>query len=141
MNKCGKINYVFELHQGPSHFARLGPGSTWSRVLSIIKPDKYTVVHGQCLDVGVGGFLLGGGVNVAGSTSKYGLGSENVVEYTMVSAQGEIVTVDEERIVKRTYDGHEVCKNISFLVQQSPQMIYFRYLLFRMRTKTSCSSP
>ncbi len=99
------------------------------------------MVHGQCLDVGVGGFLLGGGVNVAGSTSKYGLGSENVVEYTMVSAQGEIVTVDEERIVKRTYDGHEVCKNISFLVQQSPQMIYFRYLLFRMRTKTSCSSP
>ncbi len=100
--------HIFFIFQGPPRFARLGPGSRWSRVLSIIDPAHYTIVHGQCTDVGVGGFLLGGGVNVAGSTSKYGLGSENVVEYTMVSAEGEVVTVNEDRIVKRTYDGHEV---------------------------------
>ncbi len=58
--------------------------------------------------MGVAGYLLGGGVNVAGSTSKYGLGCENVVEYTTVSAEGEILTINQDRITKRTYDGHEV---------------------------------
>jgi len=54
----------------PPRFARLGPGSTWSRVLDLIPPDQYTLVHGQCTDVGVGGYLLGGGVNIAGSTTR-----------------------------------------------------------------------
>ncbi len=31
---------------------------------------QFTLMHGQCLDVGVGGYLLGGGVNIAGSTNR-----------------------------------------------------------------------
>ena len=83
----------------------LGPGSKWSRVLKILPPSKYTVVHGQCTDVGVGGYLLGGGVNVAGSATHYGIGAENVLEYTMVTADGEVVVVDKDYVVKKTLDG------------------------------------
>jgi hypothetical protein len=28
----------------------LGPGSTWGRVLRLVPPTKYTVIHGQCRD-------------------------------------------------------------------------------------------
>ena len=31
---------------------------------------RYTVIHGECLDVGIGGYLAGGGINVGGSSSK-----------------------------------------------------------------------
>ena len=50
--------------------ARLGPGSSWADVLTRLPPDTWTLVHGQCLGVGVGGFTLGGGVNMVGSTAR-----------------------------------------------------------------------
>ncbi len=37
----------------------LGPGATWGEVLKAIPPENYTLIHGQCLSVGVGGYLLG----------------------------------------------------------------------------------
>ncbi len=95
--------------QGYHHgYARLGPGSRWSRVLSILDPSKMTLVHGQCTDVGVGGYLVGGGVNVAGTTSKYGLGSENVDEYTLVTADARILTVTADGITTRDRYGNAV---------------------------------
>ena len=45
---------------------RLGPGSTWGRVLALIPQQKYTMVHGVCTGVGVGGYLTGGGINYVG---------------------------------------------------------------------------
>ena len=50
--------------------ARLGPGASWADVLARLPPDTWTLVHGQCLGVGVGGFTLGGGVNMVGSTAR-----------------------------------------------------------------------
>ena len=70
---------------------------------------RYTMVHGQCLTVGVGGFILGGGeqllirtqvqnmpvvcmigvsdhhhgnpgINALGTTARYGWGAENVLQ-------------------------------------------------------------
>ena len=35
----------------------IGPGSTWGAVLKKFLPDRYTMVHGVCTGVGVGGFL------------------------------------------------------------------------------------
>ncbi len=67
-----------------------------------------TLVHGQCTDVGVGGYLVGGGVNVAGTTSKYGLGSENVDEYTLVTADARILTVTADGITTRDRYGNAV---------------------------------
>ena len=53
-------------------------------------------MHGQCLGVGVGGFLLGGGVNMVGSTTRYGAGMEQVLQYRMVTATGEIAIVERD---------------------------------------------
>ena len=72
---------------------RLGPGSSWGRVLEKVPIERYTMVHGACTGVGVGGFLLGGGFNYAGSSRRLGSGSSNVLEYTMVDANGDILKV------------------------------------------------
>ena len=71
----------------------LGPGSTWSRIIEKFPIEKYTYVHGACTGVGVGGFLLGGGFNYGGSSRRLGSGSLNVLEYTLVDANGDILKV------------------------------------------------
>ena len=48
-------------------------------------------MHGQCLEVGVGGFLLGGGVNALGGTARHGWGAENVLAARAVLADGSRV--------------------------------------------------
>ncbi len=80
--------------------AALGPGSTWGRVLRKISPSRYTMVHGQCLTVGVGGYLTGGGVNFVGTSSKYGSGVQNIVGYTLVTAEGEVLKIDWENTTR-----------------------------------------
>ena len=73
----------------------LGPGSTWERVLDIAPPEKFSMIHGQCLAVGVGGYLLGGGYNIIGTSNKFLSGASNVLQYTMVDAKGRIFKVFE----------------------------------------------
>jgi hypothetical protein len=48
----------------------------------------------QAKNVGVGGFLLGVGVNTMGATQKHGYGGDNVLEYKMVLADGSIAVVN-----------------------------------------------
>ena len=62
--------------------------------------------------MGVGGYLLGNGVNVAGSATKHGLGGENVVEYRMVDAEGDLLVVDKGRVRRSTMDGQKVRENM-----------------------------
>ena len=52
------------------------------------------MVHGQCLTVGIGGYLLGGGINAVGTTQRIGSGSSNVLQYTMVDGDGFLVKVN-----------------------------------------------
>ena len=58
----------------------LGPGRMWGDVLEFAPPEKYSYPHGQCKSVGVGGYLLGGGVNWLGTYNKYGYGAEHVLK-------------------------------------------------------------
>ena len=88
-------------HQFPFSFllspqVLLGPGAQWKSVKEALPPSKFTYVHGQCGSVGVGGFLLGGGVNPA-TSARYGFGADNVDEYTVVTANGSIVKVRQQR--------------------------------------------
>ena len=41
----------------------IGPGNAWVDVYSVLEPQNLTVVGGRVASVGVGGFLLGGGVS------------------------------------------------------------------------------
>lgn len=40
---------------------RVGPGNDWQDVLKVLTPLGVTVVGGRIGEVGVGGFVLGGG--------------------------------------------------------------------------------
>merc|ERR1719187_1806319 len=76
---------------------KLGPGRLWGDVLEYAPPEKYSYPHGQCRSVGVGGYLLGGGVNWLGTYNKYGYGAEHVLKLRVVLADGSIGQVDKDR--------------------------------------------
>ena len=64
----------------------------------MIPPEKYTMVHGQCLTVGVGGYLLGGGTNALGASAKFGFAVHNIIEMRLVLADGSIARVNDKRV-------------------------------------------
>merc|ERR1719295_1151521 len=76
---------------------RLGPGRQWGDVLEFAPPTQYSYPHGQCRSVGVGGYLLGGGVNWLGTFNKYGYGAESVLRMQVVTANGTIVDVEPDK--------------------------------------------
>ena len=51
--------------------------------------------------MGVGGYLLGGGVNVIGTSQRLTSGASNVLQYTMVDAKGDIYKVLEKTFNSR----------------------------------------
>jgi len=77
------------------HLAILGPGGTWADVLRELPPSEFTMIHGQCTSVGVAGYILGGGVNVVGTSERYGSAADHVERYTMVDAMGRILLVSK----------------------------------------------
>jgi len=76
---------------------RLGPGRQWGDVLEFAPPTQYSYPHGQCRSVGVGGYLLGGGVNWLGTYNKYGYGAEHVLKLRVVLADGSIGEVEPSK--------------------------------------------
>ena len=73
---------------------------------------RYSYPHGQCRSVGVGGYLLGGGVNWLGTYNKvqavlitfqyiafildkYGYGAEHILQMRVVLADGSIAKLDK----------------------------------------------
>ena len=78
-----------------NYMARFGSGANFGIVLKAIPPEHYTLIHGQSLTVGTAGFLQGLGVNPMGTSQRYGFGSEQVLEYTMVLADGSIAKVNK----------------------------------------------
>jgi len=78
---------------------KLGPGRLWGDVLEFAPPTQYSYPHGQCRSVGVGGYLLGGGVNWLGTYNKYGYGAEHILQMKVVLADGSIAGVDKDKTV------------------------------------------
>lgn len=78
------------------HQVAFGSGTNFGKVLKVVPPEKYTMIHGQSLTVGVAGFLQGVGVNPMGTSQRYGFGSDHVLQYTMVLADGSIVKVNKD---------------------------------------------
>ncbi|KAF5382383.1 hypothetical protein D9757_009809 [Collybiopsis confluens] len=67
----------------------ISAGARWRDVYSVLKPENLTTVGGRVGDVGVGGFLLGGGIGFL--SAEHGFGSDNVVNYEVVLSNGSIV--------------------------------------------------
>lgn len=72
--------------------ARIGPGAKWKDVYEELEKYGRVVAGGREAEVGVGGFLLGGGNTF--HSLRYGFACDNVLAYEVVLADGRIVTAD-----------------------------------------------
>ncbi|CEF78796.1 hypothetical protein FGSG_03898 [Fusarium graminearum PH-1] len=70
-------------------------GLLWDDVYNKHIEDKRDIViGGQCASIGVSGFTLGGGISPF--SRSYGLGCDNLLEMTVVTASGDVVTVSRD---------------------------------------------
>ncbi len=92
---CDNVTLLMKYAQPPGvRLLHLGPGNTWERVLQRVPRSRYTMTHGQCLTVGVGGYLAKSGNNWTGGGNLLGTGASNVVRHTMVTSTGDVFNVD-----------------------------------------------
>ena len=75
--------------------ARVGAGATWQHVLDAATPHGLAPLCGSAPSVGVVGFLTGGGIGPLVRT--FGLSSDHVRSFELVTGAGEILTVTPER--------------------------------------------
>jgi len=87
-----QMDHVVQLSD---HHIKFGSGANFGKILKAVPPERYTMIHGQSLTVGVAGFLSGVGVNPMGTSQRYGFGSDHVLEYTMVLSDGSIAKVNK----------------------------------------------
>ncbi|KAI3528808.1 FAD binding domain-containing protein [Colletotrichum filicis] len=73
-----------------SNTVSVGPGNKWEEVHEALEGTGVTVVGGRIGNVGVGGYLLGGGLSFL--STQYGWASNNIVSAEMVLANGSVVT-------------------------------------------------
>ncbi|KAM7206082.1 putative FAD oxidase [Naviculisporaceae sp. PSN 640] len=71
----------------------IGPGARWGQVYEYLQRYDRTVGGGRETSVGVGGLVLGGGNNLF--SGRYGLTCDQVVEFEVVLASGDIVIAKE----------------------------------------------
>ena len=60
---------------------------------------RFTIIHGQCLSVGVGGYLLGGGVNALGATARHGFGAEQVIKMKVSDKKVTLQNCEHDDII------------------------------------------
>ncbi|KAK0735938.1 hypothetical protein B0T21DRAFT_383647 [Apiosordaria backusii] len=68
---------------------RLGVGSSWGNVYKQLDPLNLTVAGGRVAGVGVGGFLIGGGLSYL--SPKVGFAADTVSKFEVVLANGTLV--------------------------------------------------
>ena len=79
----------------PDHTtAQIGSGLRWAKVYTDLSQHNLTVAGGRYGDVGVGGLLLGGGINYFGS--QVGWSMNTVVSYEVVLANGTVVNASAD---------------------------------------------
>lgn len=70
----------------------VGPGLTWKDVYTYLIDFDRTAVGGRISPIGVAGLNLGGGISFHGN--QYGWAADNVLEYEVVLANGDIVVAN-----------------------------------------------
>lgn len=92
----GRLNHVRVSNdpKGSETTVDLGPGNRWGKVYTELAKHGLTVAGGREGNVGVAGLILGGGM--AFFTARHGLACDNVVEYEVVLADGNIVKARQD---------------------------------------------
>ncbi|RYP60823.1 hypothetical protein DL771_010355 [Monosporascus sp. 5C6A] len=75
-----------------SNVAKIEPGGRWKNVFADLDKHGVTVAGGRDGGVGVGGFLLGGGISFF--SGRRGFGCDSVVNFEVVLANGTIVNAN-----------------------------------------------
>ncbi|KAF8514736.1 hypothetical protein BDD12DRAFT_811106 [Trichophaea hybrida] len=112
-----------------SFTAKIGPGNTWDTVYRALEPYHATIAGGRAPPIGVGGFTLGGGLSFY--LYEYGFGADTVLEYEVVTAAGEVLTVNKsshpDLFVALKGSGAPFCLVTKFtfkMIPVSPKGIY-----------------
>lgn len=87
----GMTNFRTTAFTNGKSVAQIGTGLRWSDVYKWVSPYGYAVAGGRYAQVGVGGLLLGGGINNFGNS--YGWSFSNVVGYEAVLPNSSIIYV------------------------------------------------
>lgn len=74
-----------------SETVKVGPGNRWDEVSAALDGSGYIVVGGRIGNVGVGGYMLGGGLSFM--STEYGWAANSVLAYELVLANASIVEV------------------------------------------------
>ncbi|CZR59926.1 related to 6-HYDROXY-D-NICOTINE OXIDASE [Phialocephala subalpina] len=74
-------------------WARVGTGNRWKRVYEVLELLGRTAVGGRNENVGVGGFILGGGISFV--SRRYGWALDNVRNYEVVLANGTLTNINQ----------------------------------------------
>ena len=74
--------------------ARVGAGAKWEHVVPKASELGFAALHGSTPDTGVVGYTLGGGMGWYGR--KHGLAVNRVLAIELVTADGELLRVDED---------------------------------------------
>jgi FAD/FMN-containing dehydrogenase len=81
-------------YTGPAF--KLGAGMMGSEAQSVLEKAGYVMVSGYCSTVGpAGGYVQGGGHSPLGSV--YGMAADQTLEYKVITAEGELITVNRNR--------------------------------------------
>ena len=83
-----------EVVAGGWHVVRVGGGATWGRVAAALAPHGLAISSGDTNGVGVGGLTLSGGIGW--KVRKHGLALDSLVRVEVVTADGSVVTADED---------------------------------------------
>ncbi|CAJ2505118.1 Uu.00g125120.m01.CDS01 [Anthostomella pinea] len=89
------IDFINMRHVVPSADRKsvaLSPGNTWHDVYTALEKVNLTMVGGRVASVGVGGLILGGGISFF--SGQHGWACDNIVNYEVVVASGEILEVN-----------------------------------------------
>ncbi|KAF2103683.1 FAD-binding domain-containing protein [Rhizodiscina lignyota] len=71
----------------------LGSGGIWSEIYPVLDKYNLTVMGGRVPGIGVGGFSTGGGISYL--SRRQGWACENIYNYQLVDATGQILEVNE----------------------------------------------
>ena len=85
----GKLNEV--VLDPTTETARVGPGNLWNDVHAALEGTGYSTVGGRLGIVGVGGYLLGGGMSFM--STEHGWAANSIVAVDIVFANGTLATI------------------------------------------------
>lgn len=79
-------------YDASTNLASVKPGGTWNDVIGDLAPYNVTVVGGRLGIVGVGGYLLQGGISFL--SAQYGLAADSIVGWEIVLPNGTVTNIN-----------------------------------------------